>query len=262
MIATRKPAVFVAHRNPAQCVSIRESPISESLCRAHLEKVAGSVTFGRAQQLRRLLEWLMERSLATCPIAPLEKEIAVAVLGRKDFDPLTDSIVRKEMSRLREKLSRYYLLEGLQDEVRIVAGGGYLLGVEWRGNVSPGSGRACWLVLPFRSNADMEGHVEQLLEEVLIGLVERSELELIAPATALAYRGHAGDIRQFAAECRADFVVEGSLRRQNELIEATAWLVDGQSGRARRFKRMTGSDAVGLARLVTAWLLEGDPIAP
>src|ERR1019366_2614085 len=110
-------------------------------------------------------------------------------LGRKDFDPLTDSIVRKEVGRLREKLARYYLLEGLNDEIRIVADGGYLLGFEWRGTVGQVHGGPCWLVLPFRSNADTGEHVEQLLEELLIRLGERSQLELLAPTTALAYRG-------------------------------------------------------------------------
>jgi TolB-like protein len=188
----------------------------------------------------------------------LEKEIAAAVLGRKDFDPLTDSIVRKEMGRLREKLSRYYLVEGLQDEIRIIAGAAYLLGFEWYGTAGQGSERPCWLVLPFRSNADTDEHVEQLLDELLIGLGEGSELELLAPTTALAYRGRTGDVRQFAAECRADFVVEGSLRQHESSIEATAWLVDGQSGRAQRFKRIRASDVVSVARLATAWLLEED----
>jgi TolB-like protein len=259
MSPTKNPARLASHGAPVRCVSIRDSSISESLCRAHLDKVAGSATFGRAQQLRNLLEWLANRSLAAPQIAPLEKEIAAAVLGRKDFDPLTDSIVRKEMGRLREKLSQYYLAEGPQDEIRIVAGGGYLLGFEWRGNASPASGRPCWLVLPFRSNAQTEAHVEQLLEELLICLGERGEIELLAPTTALAYRGRSGDVRQFAAECCADFVVEGALRIQDELIEAKAWLVDGQSGRSRRFKRISGSDVVGIARLATAWLLEEDP---
>jgi TolB-like protein len=242
-------------------VGIRNSPlpIPESICRAHVQKVAGSVTFSRAEQLQRLLTWLAERSLAACPIAPGEREIAVGVLRRSDFDPQTDSLVRKEMSRLREKLARYYLSEGLQDEIRIGTGGGYLLSFERRGNVHPGEEKACWLVLPFRSNPEMAEESEQFLEELLIGLAKPKKREVVAPTTALAYRGRMGDVRQFAAECGADFVVEGSLRRRNELIEVTTWLIDGQSGRARRFHRISGPDTADLARRTIAWLLEEEP---
>jgi len=175
---------------------------------------------------------------------------------RNDFDPQTDSLVRKEMGRLREKLARYYLSEGFEDEIHIAAGGGYLLSFERRNNIHPGSGKACWLVLPFRSNPEMAEQSEQFLEELLIALGKPKEREVVAPTTALAYRGRIGDVRQFAAECGADFVVEGSLRRRNELIEVTAWLIDGQSGRASRFKRINGSDAADLARQTIVWLLE------
>lgn len=253
----KNPASFAADRVPTDFASIRDcpEPVPVPLCRAHLDKIAGSVTFGRAEQLRNFLQWLGERSLADRPSAPSEKEIAAAVMNRKDFDPQADSLVRKEMSRLREKLSRYYMSEGRQDEIRVTTGGGYLLGFIRPGNVNRGTS---WLVLPFRSNPEMADHVEQLLEEILFGLYERGKQELVAPTTALNYRGRAGDVRIFAAECRADFVVEGSLRRRDNLIEATVWLVDGQSGHARRSRRIIGSDASDVARLATGWLVE-DP---
>lgn len=250
-------AYVVPCRGPAECVSIRDLPesIPELLCRGHIERIVSSVTFGRAEQLRQLLKWLAERSLGTHGTAPSEKEIATEVLNRKDFDPQTDSLVRKEMSRLREKLSRYYLSEGMQDPIRIVAGGGYLLGFERHGRLDPESGKPCWLVLPLRSKPELAEHGEQLLEELLIGLGVFEGPELVAYTTALGYRGRMGDIRQFAAECHADFIVEGSLRQRNDSIEATVWLVDGQTGRARRSTRISASDALELARLATAWLL-------
>jgi TolB-like protein len=256
-----KSSQFRPRRSPAECVSIRDvaERIPEELCRRHLEKVTGSVTFGRAEQLRHLLKWLAERSLEAQRTAPSEKEIAAAVLNRKDFDPQTDSLVRKEMSRLREKLSRYYMSEGLHDEIRINAGGGYVPGFERRGNANPAGGKSCWLVLPFRSSTEMVEDGDQFLEELLFALGEPGGRELVAATTALGYRGRAGDVREFASECHADFVVEGSLRRRNEVFEVTAWLIDGQSGRATRSKRIAGSNAVDLARLVSAWLLEDEP---
>ena len=249
-----------ARKGPAECVIIRDvaETMPEALCRGHLDKITGSVTFGRAEQLRQLLRWLAERSLESNSNPPSEKEIAVAVLNRKDFDPQTDSLVRKEMSRLREKLSRYYLTEGLHDDVRISAGGGYRISFERRGTLSAAPDKSCWLVLPCRTGADLAEHGDQLLEELLFALGEKDGPALVAYTTALAYRGRAGDVREFAAECRADFVLEGSLRHRNESIELTVWLVDGQSGRALRSKRINGSDAIGLARLASNWLLDED----
>jgi TolB-like protein len=236
------------------CAENSPEPIPEWLCRECIEKIAASVTFGRAEQLRLLLTWLGERYFARRS-APSEKEIAMAVLKRNDFDPQTDSLVRKEMSRLREKLARYYLSEGSRDEI-VISLRGYLPGFQRRGNAVARSGRACWLVLPFRSNAGMAEHNEQLLEELLIALGEGNGPELVASTTALAYRGRVGDVRQFASECRADYVIEGTLRQRNESIEATVWLVDGQSGRALRSRRITGTDAFELARLAAAWLMK------
>ncbi len=114
-------------------------------------------------------------------------------------------------------------------------------------------------MLPFRSSTSMLEHSEELLDELLIAFGEQGGADLVASTTAMAYRGRLGDVRQFAAECSADFVVEGSLRRRNELMEIVAWLIDGQSGRAVRSKRITGSSAVDLARSATAWLLEAEP---
>ena len=231
-----------------------ESPVPEALCRAEIDRVSSGVTFGRADQLRRLLRWLGERSLAHPALSPSEKEIAESVLGRTDFDPQTDSLVRKEMSRLREKLSRYYLSEGDRNPLRISADGGYLLGFEWSGNITRAGAKPCWLVLPFRAEEEMLDEAVWVLEELLINLDETGRFATIAPTTALSYKGRAGDVRQFAAECRADMVVEGSLRRRREAMEVSLWLVDGQTGVIRRSSRINGSDTAELSRLASVWL--------
>lgn len=72
-----------------------EAPVPQEACRVHLDRIASSVTFARAEQLRRLLQWLGDRSLQGSSVLPTEKEIGEIVLRRKDFDPQTDSLVRK-----------------------------------------------------------------------------------------------------------------------------------------------------------------------
>jgi len=235
--------------------NIHADEIPESLCRSHIERVVGSVTFARAEQLRQLLKWLADWALEPHAGAPSEKEIAVHVLNRRDFDPQTDSLVRKEMSRLREKLSRYYSSEGRLDEIRVDTSGGYLVTFSrLRRSISEGH-RPCWLMLPFRAHSSTAEQSEELFEELLMTLGENGGADLVASTTAMAYRGRLGDVRQFAAECNADFVIEGSLRMRDELLEAMTWMIDGQSGRVLRSRRITGACMTEVARNATAWLL-------
>jgi TolB-like protein len=218
--------------------------------------VTDSVTFSRAGQLRRLLRWLGERSLASGSVAPSEKEIAESVLNRKDFDPQADSLVRKEMSRLREKLSRYYLSEGLHDEMRIAADNGYSLRFRSHEQGRTGAGKSCWLVLPFRTNPELKEIGEELHEGILMGVAGSGRAEVVAPTTALAYFGKTGDVRQFAADCMADMVLEGRLQRLGDALETSVWIVDGRTGRATRSGRITAADVPDLARSTAAWVLQ------
>jgi TolB-like protein len=252
----KSPIVKFNHRGIARTSLDSGRGISEVLCREQIERVACSVTFARADQLRRLLRWVGARSLTPEQRPPSEKEIAESVLHRKDFDPQVDSLVRKEMSRLREKISRYYQSEGTRDSVVIAASGGYLFQFDFRGNADSASRGPCWLVLPFRANEDMEELCVELLEELLIALSRTGGRELVSPATALGYRERSGDLRQFAAECQAEMVVEGSLRRRRDRIECIIWLVDGISGRTQDLRRIIGVDAVDLSTQAAAWLLE------
>jgi hypothetical protein len=229
----------------------------ESLCRQHLAKIASSVTFSRAGQLRSLLEWIGDRSLAAHTIAPKEKEIASSVLRRKDFDPQADSLVRKEMSRLREKLARYYRTEGASDPVRICASGGYLFSFEPMTSIQQGDA-SCWLMLPLRSAPENAAAGERLMEDLFLELDARGGPRMVAFTTALGYRGRVGDVRQFATECGAGCVVEGSLRQQGQAMEAAFWLVDGHSGRAIKSKRFSAATLPDLASMAGSWLLERD----
>ncbi len=235
---------------------VQPDSIPEPLCWAHLERIVSGATFSRSDQLRRLLSWLGERSIGNSHNPPSEKEIAEAVLNRRDFDPQSDSLVRKEMSRLREKLARFYALEGAREDLRIVATGGYQLSFKWRTAVYPVGERSCWLVLPFRTQPDMATLSEEVLEDLLIRLSKQEYMDLVSPTTALGYRGRSGDIRQFAAECRAHMVVEGSLRQRGDSVCASVWLVSGQNGITQISTKIVGENAADIAESVSKWLME------
>jgi TolB-like protein len=234
--------------------------VPENLCRAHLQRLLSSATFARAEQLRRLLSWLGNRSLATGEVPPVEKEIGETVLGRRDFDPQTDSLVRKEMRRLREKVQQYYAKEGARDRVRLISGGGYLFRFVWSEHTIPRVGEntasPCVLVLPIRSHKDLGVQAMRLFDDLLVRMGDQGGAQLIAPTTALSYRDRVGDIREFAGESGADVVVEGSLASDETKLRLTLWFVDGATGRVDRPGRFAAAELDELARMGASWLHE------
>jgi hypothetical protein len=89
--------------------------------KAELEAVFASGTFAKSQNLARLLRYLCHKYFAGQASDLKEFNIGVEALGRlADFDPTSNSIVRVESHRLRERLKKYYETEGLHDPVVIV----------------------------------------------------------------------------------------------------------------------------------------------
>jgi TolB-like protein len=233
--------------------------LPDQVCRAHLQKVASSMAFARAEQLRRLLEWLGQRSLTPDLPPPTEKEIAETVLHRADFDPQTDSLVRKEVSRLREKLMLYYANEGARDRVRIRHLSGYLLHFTWsEGHADPAGERygPCVLILPLRSPLEANQQAIRVAEELIVLVGEAGGPKLVSPTTAMSYAGRIGDIREFAAECGSDYVVEGSLDVTEAQFRLTLWFVNGRSGTTEQAGRFAAADPDAVAGLGAAWIRE------
>jgi len=193
-------------------------------------------------------------------VPPAEKEIGETVLGRRDFDPQTDSLVRKEMRRLREKVQQYYAREGARDRVRLISGGGYLFRFVWSEHTAPvaeqDSASPCLLILPIRSQKDLANHAIRLFEDLLVRMGEQGVAQLIAPTTALSYGARIGDIREFARECGADVVVEGSLTLDERTLTLTLWFADGATGRVERPGRFAAADTDDLGRVAASWLHE------
>jgi TolB-like protein len=106
-------------------------PIADSASQAarrELERVLASPGFTRNERLARFLRFVVERSLEGRGDEIKESVLAVEVFGRSaDHDPRQDSIVRTEASRLRTRLTEYYLGDGKDDPVVIeLPKGGYL----------------------------------------------------------------------------------------------------------------------------------------
>ena len=93
---------------------------SDEEARAQLARIVESRPFASAPVLRRLLTFLVERTLDGHGESLKEYVIGTAVFDRgESFDPRIDTIVRVQARRLRARLADYYAAEGRVDPIRI-----------------------------------------------------------------------------------------------------------------------------------------------
>jgi hypothetical protein len=115
-----------------------------ALVRAYLERLLGTAAFLASPRRRKLLAYLVERTLAGHGDRLKAYDIALSVLGRDErFDPQADPIVRIEVGRLRRDLEHYYLTAGGDDPIRItIPRGRYVPAFEARGAAVAGPSTA------------------------------------------------------------------------------------------------------------------------
>jgi hypothetical protein len=99
-----------------------------------IDRLINSHSLRGSESLCKLLQYLAKHSLEH-PGEPLkEYQIATEVYGRRpDFDPQSDSTIRVQAGRLRQKLADYYAGEGASDPVVVrIPKGSYHLSFESR----------------------------------------------------------------------------------------------------------------------------------
>src|SRR5579863_9439109 len=96
--------------------------------RAQLDRIQASAAFADAERASKFLRFIVNRALDGRTGEIKESVIAVEALGRNpSFDSKSDSIVRVEAGRLRDRLNSYYAGEGRSDPVLIsLPKGGYV----------------------------------------------------------------------------------------------------------------------------------------
>ncbi len=105
------PLIRAAHGNPSRRALIEEA----------LERILASRAIGRSAHHRAFLKHVVSTTLAGEYGRLKESTIALEVFQRDaaNFDSTTDSIVRVEAARVRQKLDRYYANEGAGTTLRI-----------------------------------------------------------------------------------------------------------------------------------------------
>ncbi|MFB3903519.1 MAG: hypothetical protein ACE15E_08705 [Acidobacteriota bacterium] len=87
---------------------------------AQLDKILVTPLFAHSDRLTRFLRFVVQETLEGRGAQLKEYHVGLAVFDRDEsFDPRADPIVRVEAGRLREKLAKYYEVEGARDSIVI-----------------------------------------------------------------------------------------------------------------------------------------------
>lgn len=103
----------------AMQMAINSLHVSPKEIREQRNRLLESRAFAHAGQLRKTLALMVQHTLLNKDQRVTQALIADAVLKTRDFDPVSDSRVRRMAARLRERLRDYYNGEGQHDIVII-----------------------------------------------------------------------------------------------------------------------------------------------
>ena len=228
-----------------------------------LERVLASPGFSRNERLSRFLRFVVERYLAGRDEELKESLIGIEVFGRAPgYDPKKDPIVRTEASRLRARLSEYYLGESKAGPFIIeLPRGGYvpafrsvaedhsepasrrvwntravLIGLAavlviaavlswWR--LRP-SGPIAIAVMPLDNlshDPSNDYFADGLTDELIRNL---SIIEGLAPrsrTSSFAFKGKPRNIHEVAKELGAEYILEGSVLRAGQRLRIDAQFI-------------------------------------
>ena len=240
----------------------RESDAQTAL--QELERVLASPGFARNERLSKFLRYIVERHLESRDGELKESLIGIHVFGRvPGYDPKKDSIVRTEATRLRARLSEYYLREGKVNPVMIeLPRGGYVpvfLPLQTDSNVSATrrfenrwllpAGIAAVLaiatlvlgwwrlqstqpltiaVLPL-DNLSLDPANDYFSDGLTDELIRNlSLIDGLAPrsrTSSFAFKNKPRNLKEVASELHADYILEGSVLRAGQRLRIDAQLI-------------------------------------
>jgi TolB-like protein len=201
--------------------------LSRAAVAAELDKILSSATFIRSKRLGRFLRFTVEQCLDGHQQSLKEYLVGVEVFNKMEsFDPRIDSIVRVEARRLRTKLERYYQTEGKDDQVIIqFRKGSYvplLLTREQLKHMGIDEyGARCAVKTVVVSRFSNLG-VDPSHSHFCTGLTE----DIVSALTKLQGLRVMSRLNQSGEETRADYMLEGSVRKQGDRLRIAVQLID------------------------------------
>ncbi len=201
----------------------------------YVARITASSGFSNSERLRELLRYTVMEALEGRGASLKESVLGVAVSGRKPgYDSDANSVVRVEFARLRKKLEQYYEGEGEREGWRILFPKGSYAPEFVR--LEPGTAPAfvgSVVVLPFTcpgGDPDDEYFADGLTDELITALTRVPDLKVMARTSSFTFKGRASDIRGIGATLQVDTAIEGSLRRQGDLLRIHVQLVNTRDG--------------------------------
>src|SRR5438128_9311385 len=232
--------------------------------RWQLDKILASAGFARNERMSRFLRFVVERHLEGRDQELKESLIAIEVFGRPPgYDSKQDPIVRTEASRLRARLSEYYLADGQGDSMVIdLPKGGYVPVLRQAVTEASPAPRhrltqalpiavaaACvvvtlialggrwWFhknvpipiaVLPLNNLSEDSAH--DYFADGLTGEIIRNLSIIDGPAvrsqtSSFAFKGKPQNMRAAGKQLQADYIVEGSVQRAGQQLRITVQLI-------------------------------------
>lgn len=236
--------------------------------RAQVDRILRSDLFENAPVLQRALSYMVGQVLEGRAAEIKEIILALEVFNRgSDFDPRTDSSVRTQIGRLRQRLQSYYDGPGQGDAIVVtipkgrcapvfssrgeagtsvhrrdtsrrylwVLSAGVLVALAWLGWMYWSRFRTEQVlsvaVLPFldlTAEHNYDFFAEGVAEEIIDALVQNQSLRVIARTSSFQYRGKDRDIRGIGQELNVEAVIEGSVRREGDSLRIS-WFAPAMS---------------------------------
>ena len=206
-------------------------PPSSADVRNALNVVLKSRSFARAEQLRRLLSYVVETTVAGRASTLKETTIAIDVFDLStDFNPKRDPVVRMAMRRLRDRLQRYYVDEGAGDPVLISLEPGSYIPRFLRGSHEPQQ-RVPIAVLPFVTLQEGPGQTNcaaLLRQALLTRLAEKRIFRLIGNEIPQSFWANS-DLGSIGRQLQVRFIVRGACFASTETIRVSTELLCPQT---------------------------------
>ena len=224
-------------------MGIDYNPSELETIKQHLNKLLASPVFAQAERLVQFLCYVVDEVLNNRGEQVNQYALAMELYNRDEsFDPTTDSIVRVDAARLRIKLREYYDSDGQADSVQFgLPKGKYVIKIHVDSTVSSNeppttaseakstenssantkqvvSGKSSIVVLPIETlSKDIQDQelADGITTEVINYLGKTHAYNVVSRHSAFAYKGQNKDTREVGREFGVNYVLEGSLQRED-----------------------------------------------
>lgn len=109
---------------------------------------------------------------------------------------------------------------------------------------SEATGRPTFAVLPFvnmSSDPEQDHFIDGLVEDMTTAFSRFSSIAVVARQSSHAHKSSTKDIRDIARALSADYLLEGSVRREGQHVRVTVQLIEGATGAHLWAERLDGT---------------------